>query len=290
MLKVGIQSSRGHVDDTTAGGWASNPSSAAGAPAPSPWTTVQPTPSAVGALSPTGYGPPARRLSTSAVALVALVSLIVGAAGAVVLMRVSTGLRDAALGQSTNGSPHAAATHPPSSVTVPSPEPPVEPKEWILAKAGTFKGQGVSFRYPAGWIPLDHAPTHLPDGALQWATAVGGSGSDLVAVGGYDYASGGRPALAGQQAIAAQVVSGMEKHMEAGHTFQDVSGTDVAGLHGFTFAIAGTLNNGSSETEDFTLVLFGAKRYYVIDARMTNFSEGPVVEVLSEVVHTFKAQ
>jgi hypothetical protein len=64
----------------------------------------------------------------------------------------------------------------------------------------------------------------------------------------------------------------------------------VGGLHGFTFAIAGMLNNSSSETEDFALVLFGGKQYYVIDPRMTNFSEGPVMEVLSEVVHTFKAQ
>jgi hypothetical protein len=153
-----------------------------------------------------------------------------------------------------------------------------------------FEEEGISFHYPSGWIPLDHAATHLPDGALRWATAIGGSGSDLVAVGGYAYEHGSRPGAAGQRAIAGDVVAGMERHMEAGHTFKDVSGTRVGDLPGYTFAIAGTLNNASSETEDFAFVLFGAKQYYVIDARMTPFTEGPVLAVLTKVIHTFRAE
>jgi hypothetical protein len=224
------------------------------------------------------------------IALAALVGLVIGGLGTVLIMRMSPGVRDATLDLPHHAVVRTVRSIPASPVTpLPSPRPPVEPGRWILAHAGVFTGQGASFRYPPEWIPLTHAVTHLPDGELTWATAVGDSGSDLVAIGGYAYPAGRRPQAGGQRAIAGQVVTGMEQHMQVGHTYKDVSGTEVGGLPGYTFAIAGTVP-GTSFAEDTAFVLFGAQQFYVIDARMTPFTEDQVLAGLSLVVHTFRGR
>ncbi|MDP9235089.1 MAG: hypothetical protein M3P01_11165, partial [Actinomycetota bacterium] len=272
----------GTVDETkTNGGWNWTHS-----PETSPWGIPPPPPRQFGVEQAPKGGPP-RRLVTSLIAIAALVGLITGGIGTVLILRASTGVRDATLGLPNPPVARAARSSPASPVTpLPSALPPVKPDRWILARGGLFRGEGVSFSYPQEWISLTDAATHLPEGELKWATAVGNNGSDMVAVGGYAY-PGGRPDAAGRRAIAGQVLDAMEHHMQASHTFQDVSGTEVGGLPGYTFAIAGSLPDVAFP-EDTAFVLFGAHQFYVIDARMNSFTEDQVFLGLSFVVHTFR--
>jgi hypothetical protein len=213
---------------------------------------------------------------------------VVGVAGMVLGFLIAVGFyeffvyRKTDLPRTLGPATTAAPVKPPDLATPPTPAGSVPDP-----KGGKFSAGGVSFTYPKEWFPLDHVGYRFPQGNLRWVTAVGFDGSNFVAVGKYRYAKG-KPNENQEFSMAESIVDDLTHQVEGGHLFRDMVGTTINGMHGYTFAMSGTMGGGVASVEDFDVVLFGDQSYYVIQCAMTSFTEGAVSYGCDMIVRNFR--
>lgn len=252
-----------------------------GQPMPPAPPRTQPSPyegytSWSGSTPPGSRGPVKQRQAL--LALAAALVVVVAVVGALVIFRPDTASR--------SGPPSGAANATPTASPVARPT----PKGSVPAPSkGKFNADGVSFRYPRELPPLDHVPYRFPSGDLRWVTAVGFNASDFVAVGKYRSPLAHPANQDAQFKLVQQMVGGVTSQLTAGHLFRDVVGATVHGLHGYTFAMAGTDEHSTSELEDIDVVLFSGHSIYFIECGATNFTEEAVGYTCGQVVDSFRA-